>query len=419
MAVALAARLAAGALVQSRIAEPARFYFGDSDTYWELGRAIAAGEPYQYRSEDARVMRTPGYPLLLAGMFWIVGDDPPVMAARALSAVLGTLAVGVAAWWSASLFDRRTAFVAGWIAALYPGGVAMGAFVLSEAPFCPLMLLQLALWGKAWQAESSRLAVGLAIAGGVAGGAATLMRPSWLLFLPFALVVGMAFARRGRQLVIGCAMAASLVACMLPWWIHNARVTGRFVATTLQRGASLYDGLNPEADGSSDMRFVPGFVAQQRAADAAAGVNLPLRPPFEYRLDRRMMRAALDWARAHPRRVVELAGIKFVRIWNVWPNEANLRNWPVRLVVAGTYVPLLACGLIGVWRYTPRGWPYALAWLPAVYLTLLHVTFVGSIRYREPAMLALTVLAAAVVSGVSGANKDRTESAARGSAQTE
>ena len=35
-----------------------------------------------------------------------------------------------------------------------------------------------------------------------------------------------------------------------------------------------------------------------------------------------------------------------------------------------------------------------LCWLPAVYLTLLHVVFVSSLRYREPAMLALLALAA-------------------------
>jgi hypothetical protein len=40
-----------------------------------------------------------------------------------------------------------------------------------------------------------------------------------------------------------------------------------------------------------------------------------------------------------------------------------------------------------------------LAWLPAVYLSLVHVVFVGSIRYREPAMLAMTVLAAGVLAG--------------------
>ncbi len=182
---------------------------------------------------------------------------------------------------------------------------------------------------------------------------------------------------------------------MVPWWIHNAQVTGRFVPTTLQVGASLYDGLHPQATGGSDMRFVPEFVARQRAE-----ANVIDAGEFEYQLDRRMWQASLDWARQHPARVLELAGIKFLRMWNVWPNEPAFRNWLLRLALMATYGPLLILSLIGVWRFTPWGWPYLLAWLPAVYLTLLHVIFVSSLRYREPAMLALAVLAAGVLAGV-------------------
>jgi hypothetical protein len=49
-------------------------------------------------------------------------------------------------------------------------------------------------------------------------------------------------------------------------------------------------------------------------AVAAAGDEI-----FEYRLNRRFTEAAIDWARANPRRVATLAWIKFVRIWNPWP----------------------------------------------------------------------------------------------------
>ena len=63
-----------------------------------------------------------------------------------------------------------------------------------------------------------------------------------------------------------------------------------------------------------------------------------------------------------------------------------------------------------MWRFTPRGWPYVLAWLPAVYFTLLHVVFIGSIRYREPAMLALAVLAAGVIAGAARSGKSSTAS---------
>jgi hypothetical protein len=92
-----------------------------------------------------------------------------------------------------------------------------------------------------------------------------------------------------------------------------------------------------------------------------------------------------------------LAAIKFARIWNVWPNETSLRNWGFRAVLTIAYLPVLAAGLWGVWRTAGRGWPYVLCLVPAVYFTALHVVFVGSIRYRQPALLVLIVPAAGLV----------------------
>jgi 4-amino-4-deoxy-L-arabinose transferase-like glycosyltransferase len=396
LAVALAARLAAGTWWQARLDERRAFYFPDSAGYWELARTLARGEPYQYLSPEARVFRAPGYPFLLAGLYILFPDGPPVMAGRVLSAILGTAAVAVAGWWTAQLFDARAGMIAGGITALYPGSVAMGAFVLSEAPFCPLMLAQLALWGMARRAAATKQAILWSLAAGTAGGLATLVRPSWLLFTPFAIAAGLVFAaQRRRQVITGAVMCTALALVMLPWWIRNARVTGHFVPTTLQVGASLYDGLNPDATGASDMSFVPKMAALVRAEEAQARGS----EVFEYRLDRRLAREALDWTFSHPRRALELAGVKFARIWNVWPNEPAFRGWSVRLVMLATYVPLLILSLLGAWRFTAAGWAYVLAWLPAVYITLLHVVFVGSLRYREPAMMALAVLAAGVLAG--------------------
>ena len=285
-----------------------------------------------------------------------------------------------------------------WDRRLYPGGVAMSVFVLSEAPFCPFMLAQLALWSVACRASSTGTMIALSIIAGAAGGYATLIRPSWLLFTPFGLAIALVFDKqRMRQLAIGGLMLAALAACMLPWWIRNARVSGHFVATTLQIGASLYDGWSPQADGSSNMDFVPRFEAEEHAHDTEAGGET-----FEYRLNHRIGEAAIDWARAHPADVLRLAWIKLVRIWNFWPNEPSLKSWPIRLAVMCSYVPLVSLAVVGIWRFSRLGWPYVLAWLPAVYFTLLHVIFIGSIRYREPAMLALTVLAAGVLSAATG-----------------
>jgi hypothetical protein len=406
LAVALGLRLAAGWWWQSRLGDD-RFGFGDSQSYWTLGRAMARGQPYQ-TGPDSRVFRTPGYPLLLAPIFVLSGGEPSVLWARAESAVCGTLAVGGVWWLARRLYSGRAGIWGGWMAALYPGAVALGALVLSEAPFLPLMLAQLCLWTTAWQAPTARKAAALSVATGLAAGAATLVRPSWLLFTPLALVaavifsgtgkasgtrgIGKASGTRRRHAAMGVAILAGLVLVMAPWWIRNARVTGHFVPTTLQVGASLYDGLSPTATGASDMDFVTPMIEAERRHPAAAGGRLA--DGFEYRLDCRMRNEALNWARTHPGRVAELAAVKLVRLWNLWPNDRQFSAWPIRLVVALGYLPVLALGLAGAVGSFRRSWPYVLCWLPAAYFTLLHVVFVSSIRYREPAMLALMVLAA-------------------------
>lgn len=390
LAIAFVLRLAAGWAWQSRL--EGRFGMGDSESYWTLGRAIAQGKPYECGPEHARVFRTPGYPVLLAPILWWLGDNQnAVLAARAEAALLGTLAVAAVWWLARLLFDQRAALLAAALATFYPGAVALGALILSEAPFCPLMLLQLVLWTLAWRAPTRMQTTLFGFCGGLAAGAATLMRPSWLLFTPMAAVVGMlaAMKRRDawflRHAAIASCMILGLVAAMLPWWVRNYRVTGCFVPTTLQVGASLYDGWSPEATGASNMDFMSRFVADGRDAESE---------DFERQLDRRLRTEAVAWAEANPGRVLQLAGVKFLRMWNIWPNEPRLTSWPIRLGVFFTYTPLLVFAIIGAWRTFGRGWPYILCWLPAVYLTLLHTVFVSSIRYREPAMLAMLALAA-------------------------
>jgi 4-amino-4-deoxy-L-arabinose transferase-like glycosyltransferase len=395
LAAALVLRMGAGWWWQSRLPEGMKFGFGDSDGYWELGRTIAHGEAYEYGPLKYKVFRTPGYPLVLAPLF-LVSRDPPVIWGRALSALLATAAVACVAGLARLLFDERAALVAAAIGAVYPEAISLGAFVLSEAPFVPLMLLNLMAWTKAWRATEPKQIVGWALAAGIGAGLATLMRPSWLLFVPFAAAIGLALGpQRGKHARIAAVMLAALCLTMLPWWIRNYAVAGRLVPTSLQVGASLYDGLSPTATGASEMSFVRQFVSEQQVADRQPGANTA--GLFEDRLDRRMRDAALEWLRQNPGRATQLAGIKLLRMWSPVPNAAEFGSTTLRLVLATTFTPVMLLALVGAWRYCRRELPYLLLVLPAIYFTCLHVVFVSSIRYRQPAMLPLIVLAAAVV----------------------
>lgn len=395
LAIAVVLRWTGSVWWQSRLGDEQSFGFPDSHSYWELGSQLSTGGPYEYGGPDFRVFRAPGYPLLLAGLFRVVGADPPVIWARGVGVVLGTLTVAGLMWLGWVLFDASAGRWAGLLAAIYPGAVGMSIFVLAEGLFCLLMVLQLACWVSAWRAGAWRARWAWGASSGVLCAAAVLTRPSWLLFTPGIVGLLLLGPARRRHAEVGVVLLVAMMLAMVPWWVRNYRAVGHFVPTTLQVGASLYDGLNPAATGASNMPFSTPFYLAQKEEDARVG-----RSPtgFEVRLDRRLRDAAVEWAREHPREVAALMARKFARMWGPWPNAEEFRGAAVRWGIALTYLPVLLVGAIGVARWGRQGWPYLLCYMPAVYFTLLHVVFVSSLRYREPAMLMWLVLVGAVVS---------------------
>jgi len=391
LVVALTLRFAMALFWQHRCGND-MFYFPDSDTYWTLGRTIAKGEVYEYNG--MKIHRMPGYPALLAPLFFFGGDRPPVLAARIQNCLFGTMSVAVVGWIAFLLFrDKKTALIAGWLVAVDPLNVVMSAMVLSEAPFCLAMLLQIAFWIVALNEKKHWTTA--ALVSGLAAAVTVYVRPDWLYFVPFAMIIGCVLGvsqgeAAKRILLTGGAICLVLGVCLVPWWIRNYQITGTFVPTTLQVGPSLYDGLNPKADGGSNMAFADEFYNAELKL-------LPENAPpmaLEQRLNAKMWQAAVDWAWKNPDRAWKLATSKFARLWNLWPNEATLANWGVKIVVFCTYFPVLVLGLIGAVGSLRKDFSVRILWIPAVYITALHIVFVSSIRYRAPAMLCLAVLAA-------------------------
>jgi len=394
LGIALAARVGAAYWWQSRLPDARALAYGDSASYWVLAQHLVRGEPYRYGIDQSPAFRTPGYPLLLAGLFCVIGDNPPVIWARLLGAILGTATVGGLMWLTRQLFDARTAVVAGLLAAVYPGAIGMSVFVLSEAPFCLVMVGQLICWVKLSASTQPRPAIAWSAAVGGLAGIATLIRPSWLLFTPLAVGVSLLWGRHPRRDALrAIVILLALAVTMCPWWIRNYRVTGGLVVTNLQMGASLYDGLHPGATGASEMSFVAAFHQAQQQEDARA--TKPLAGIYSQRLDNRMRDAAVAWVRTHPGEAARLMVIKLCRMWSPWPHAAEMQSWTFLLLVGVGYVPLIGLALWGAVRHARRGWPLVLCLLPAAYFSGLHMIFVSSIRYRQPAMLPLIVLAAA------------------------
>ena len=412
LAVALALRVVAAVLV-TRYAEAKGkpCVFGDTAIYWELARAIASGDPYLVMQWGVPhfALRTPGYPLFLAACRRLFG--PNLLAVRLVQAALGTLAVWLVARLARSVLlpniphpgplpEREGGrpwipLSAATIAAVAPYVVATSALVLSEATFVPLMLL--GLWGLAalWRREAPRRPVLIAVGTGLAMGLAILSRPSWALFLPGVLtcwVIGSGRGARKRALVGSMVVALATAAVLAPWWVRNARVFGRFVPTALWVGASLYDGIGPQASGESDMAFV-------EAPD--------VRSLGESEQDAVFLDRATSFAKAHPDRVFELAVVKFERFWSPWPNAGTLRAPGVAPASALVTIPVLALIAIGAWDRRRDFRALVLLAGPLVYFCVLHLIFVSSIRYRIPGEVPAFGLAAVGLARVLGWGRSR------------
>jgi hypothetical protein len=224
---------------------------------------------------------------------------------------------------------------------------------------------------------------GAAVAGLAAGGS-FLTRPSlmWLVAI-FAILV-LAWARPvSKALLSTGAMLMLAFLVVLPWGMRNHHVTGHWIWTTLGVGASLYDGLGPQADGSSDMSFI-------HEMPRAAGES-------EYDYDARLQGKAIEAAKAAPGRVARLALVKVARFWSPVPNSGQFDSRTLFAVSAAAVLPVYLLALFAlIKRVIARRALLAILAAP-LYFTMLHAIFVGSARYRTPVMPFVAMLAAAAV----------------------
>lgn len=448
---------ASHATEQNNAPEKLPFRLGDSHSYWTLAEQIASGRDYQYGSENARIFRAPLYPIFLvpftqvsgtAGVFWariagcllgtlavgvlmrlgylfahsleMISLQTPTRPTAPQSPDTQQIAIAKACLTPGSLTPESgssaapiTALATGVLAALHPGAIGASVTVLAEALFYPLMaghilILSHAILTNALHSRFSQVRRSDTIylaASGVLAGLAILARPSWLLFIPFVTVFALLLLRhRTWTLKAAIISTIAIALVMTPWWIRNAMVTGHFVPTTLQVGLSLYDGLHEGATGASDedMAFSMQLQEEQRQLDAELSLQSNREPDstLEFRVDQLAKQRAIHWAAENPLPVVTLAGRKFVRTWSLWPDGGELGSPAVRLLVTAGTFGILLLAFYGSWRVLQSGAAGAahrrilwLCWMPCIYFTFLHMVFVGSIRYREPGVFVLCIVA--------------------------
>ena len=116
---------------------------------------------------------------------------------------------------------------------------------------------------------------------------------------------------------------------------------------------------------------------------------------LEWRIDRRLRDEAWAWASENPSDALRLGLVKFHKTWSPVPQAQELSNPLVKWWEAVSYLLILCMSAVGLHRMLRDGkWVDACFMaLPCVYLALLHMVFIGSVRYRQPGVLVLCGIA--------------------------
>jgi 4-amino-4-deoxy-L-arabinose transferase-like glycosyltransferase len=246
---------------------------------------------------DPTAFQPPGWPMVLAGWFWVahhtpLSDDVWTMAgvlnvAIAAASMVLLFAIG------RRLFDARTGLLAAGTYALWPNLVYYTGIAALELFFVFLVLLVIWLLLHYGWPDGPRLPWTALVLCGLATGVTLLVRPFGVAVLVAMFVAGL-IARRGLRRVALEVAVVTLVGLVVivPWTIRNAVQLDGFVPFATGLGETFCIGHQPGATG--------GPMADSRYCVGDLDTTQITRPHLEIDRNNHALRQGLKFAAGHP-----------------------------------------------------------------------------------------------------------------------
>ncbi|HEU0092215.1 MAG TPA: glycosyltransferase family 39 protein [Vicinamibacteria bacterium] len=406
-AAALALSVRAGLFVAASRVHPDSFMTPDSYGYDALARTLLHDARFAASPVGPpQTRRTPGFPLLIAAIYAVAGEDPRAVVLVGIG--ISVLTVWLTAWVAGRLWGARAALIAGVLLALDIPSATASRRLLTETPFAALVL------------AATAAAVGLLVEGrprawrgflmGTLLAAAALTRPIGLfLVIPAALWLVLC----GRTLRWSPRSTAWLLAALaLPWilmvggWqVRNRVAAGALVASDgpakfvyLSRGSDILaqrDGISVEVARAQLLQSIDDEVKRTgRPAErlyARAALALVARHPILF------LKTQVRWL---PELLLGTgaAGLSLAFDLGDGPDRPRAWWWALSAGAALHLLVLYAGAACGLWRMRAEAVPVRLlavllAGLVA-YFVLLSAGPQAYSRFRVP-FTPLLALAAA------------------------
>jgi 4-amino-4-deoxy-L-arabinose transferase-like glycosyltransferase len=371
------------------------------DLYDVIAKNLDQGNGYRADARMSETMlREPGYPLFLAGIFKLGGYS---MRTARIGCVL--LAFGAALLLlrltRKITGDSRIALLAALLFLFYPGVLVAETRAGIEIPcIFTMMLFMLALHGAVKKGSLGRYG-----AAGLLLGTAVVVRSEVLLF-PVLLLAYLLFAAKGwaqrRRMVRAIALLAlGTAVVMSPWIIRNYRLVHSFVPTATIAGLAAQAGLYTcENTSLGEPFFVADGEAGLERKEIARQLGIPFTGPYfqlfytpqdELVFYRALLTRVSAEYRSHPE---VLAGCAAKNLFfNFWFLGKTPKSVLLNVLVQAPLLALALAGIVVLWkRKLLRNAGIILLYI--LYIPAVHAPMVAEARYSTLIVPFLATLAA-------------------------
>jgi 4-amino-4-deoxy-L-arabinose transferase-like glycosyltransferase len=372
------------------------------DGYDQLATNLATGKGYRFYPDTApTLLREPGYPVLLAGVFIAFG--------RSFTAIkLANMLLAFSVAYFMTLLARKASdsrlviFGSPLLFLIHPetviaesrGGVEI-LFALMLTLFI-LTLYRAIQTGRLWDYLASGAVLGL-----------TALVRSTVILLPLAvlaylLIVQRGIGQRGKAVRNATVMAAAMFVMLFPWIGRNYSLTAKFVPTTSILGVAAHTGLY-----LSTHRVFGNVLADTNAARERSELAHDLGYRFkdgyyqyfyasadEVAFSQYLFKRVLDEYANSPLLFIRTV---FYNLFNFW---CGGKTWQAAALDAIVQFPLVALALMAVVLWTRNGRVEAIAplALTIVYIVAASAPILAQARYSAPLIPFLSILACGALS---------------------
>ena len=370
-----------------------------ADGYDEIATTLSQGDGYRFYPDTApTLMREPGYPLLLAGIFTVFGNS--FVAVKLVNMILALATATLLMKVASKVSKSKIVIVGAPLLFLFHPGVLVAESrggVETLFTFCVVLfvlLLYRAIEKDRW---FEYLACGAAL------GVTVLVRSTLMLF-PLVVFAYLLFFFKSR--VISAArniglMIVSMLVVLSPWIIRNFQLTGKFVPAASVLGISAHSGqyVCENLSGNNSRKDVDRRGAAERRG-LAMQLGYPFkdvkdayyqyfyRPEDELKFSSYLLNKVVNKYRESPGLFLRCSSSNLFDFWFAGrtPNSTKMN-----LVLQIPYLMLAIVGVTISWHKNQMRYPVLLVLL-VIYTIAVYAPILAQARYSVSVLPFVSVL---------------------------